>query len=158
MVGLSSSDEMLEHVRRARTAKHILEDIHNVFQRHPLVNNLQARPTVYTVQIVAGRRMLSYINMLQHLGSILKSIDVDIDSKQIEISMLNVLSEMYENLTTALDVLGDDRKCFTLELVKGRLLQEERQRDMRKQNEVPTSDAAAKFGSSYMQKPSGIPQ
>lgn len=155
LIGLSLSDEMLEHVRGASTAKQMLDDIHNVFQRHTLLNKLRARRNFYTVEMRAGERMLSYINRVQHLGSILKSMNVDIDGQEMAMAILNGLPEQYENIITALDALGDDIKTFTLDLVKSRLLQEEQRRDMRHHVEGHTSSAAALFGSSSRHQPSG---
>lgn len=77
---LSLAYEMLEHVRGANTAKQMLEDIHNVFQRRTHSNQMRARQNFYTVEIKAGDRMLSYTNKVQHLGSDLKSMHVDIDA------------------------------------------------------------------------------
>lgn len=79
MIGLSLLDEMLQHVRDACPAKQMLEDIRSVFQCHTLLNRLRARRNIYTVETRAGERVLSYMNRVQHLGSVLKSMGVDID-------------------------------------------------------------------------------
>lgn len=58
------------------------------------------------------------------------------DGQDMAVAILNGLLEQYENIITALDALGDDRKCLTLELVKSRLLQKEQRRDVRETIEV----------------------
>ena len=49
IIGLSLSDEHLEHVRDVETAKEMRCAIVNVFKRHTLLNKLSARRRFYTV-------------------------------------------------------------------------------------------------------------
>lgn len=130
IIGLSLSDDMLEHVRECSSAREMLQNIKNVFQRHTLLNKLRARRQFYTVEMKQNEKMLTYINRVQHCGSVLKSMEVDIDSKEIAIAILNGLPSEYESLITTLDALEDDKNLFTLELIKSRLLQEEKRKEM----------------------------
>jgi len=51
VIGLSLSDEHLEHVRDVETAKEMWMAIMNVFERHTLLNKLSARRKFYTVKM-----------------------------------------------------------------------------------------------------------
>lgn len=82
-------------------------------------------------------------------------MDADIDGQEMPMAILNGLAEEYENIIVVLHALSDDNRGFTFELVKTRLLQEEQGEDMTHQNENNASKAAALFGSSSLQKPSG---
>lgn len=56
IIGLSLSDEHLEHVRDVESAKKMWEAIMNVFERHTLLNKLSARRKFYTVTMKKGRK------------------------------------------------------------------------------------------------------
>lgn len=139
IIGLSLSDQLLEHVRDATTAKEMYDSIVNVFQRHTLLNKLRARREFYTASMKAGERVLVYINRVCNLSSTLKSMGVDVDDKELAMTVLNGLPSTYDYIITALDAVGDDSK-FTFDLVKSRLLQEEQRNDMR--GDVERSEAA----------------
>ena len=129
VIGLSLSDEHLEHVRDVKTAKEMWKCILNVFQRHTLLNKLAARRNFYTASMKHGEKMLNYINRVRQLASILKSMDGNVEDAEIAMTILNGLPQQYSNLIVALDALGSD-ETFTIDFVKSRLLQEEqRKRD-----------------------------
>ena len=65
-IGLSLSDEHLEHVSDALTAKEMWHTILNVFERHTLLNKLAARRRFYTVTMEEGEKVLTYVNRVQH--------------------------------------------------------------------------------------------
>lgn len=102
--------------------------MHKQVQCRTLLMKLGGRRTSYTVEMSSGKKMLSYINRIQHLGSALKSMHVDIDCQEMVMADLTALPEHYENKDTALDGLGDESKCFTPEPVKIRLLQKDKWR------------------------------
>ena len=56
IIGLSLSDEHLEHVRDVQTAKEMWNTIVNVFERHTLLNKLSARRRFYTVSKENGEK------------------------------------------------------------------------------------------------------
>lgn len=132
IIGLSLSDAMLEHVWETDSAKAMLDCISNVFQSYTLLNKLRARREFCTVAMKVGEKMLTYINRVQQLGSVLKSMNVKIDSKEMAMAIPNGLPQKYENIITTLDALGDNSDSFTLETVKSRLLQEEQRREQRR--------------------------
>ena len=131
LIGLSLSDEHLEHVRDAKTAKDMWQAILNVFERHTLLNRLAARRQFYTVTMQNDEKVLTYINRVNQLAARLKSMNVDIDDKEMAMAVLNGLPARFESLIVALDALGNEEKMFTLEFVKSRLLQEEQRTAMK---------------------------
>ncbi len=145
VIGLSLSDEHLEHVRDMDSAKKMWEAITNVFERHTLLNKLSARRKFYTVTMEKGEKMLTYLNRVKQLAATLKSMKVDIDDKEIAMAALNGLPSTYEGLIVALDALGNDDKSFTFDLVKSRLLQEE-QRATEREKIVPSTRPSALVG------------
>jgi gag-polypeptide of LTR copia-type len=58
-IGLTLSDEHLEHVRGAESDAEMWLAIKNVFQRTSLLNKLAARRCFYTVSMADGERMLA---------------------------------------------------------------------------------------------------
>ena len=81
IIGLSLSDEHLEHVRDCETAKQMWEAILDVFERHTLLNKLAARRRFYTVTMQNDEKVLAYINRVKQLATRLKSMNVEIDDK-----------------------------------------------------------------------------
>ena len=135
IVGLSLSDEHLEHVREVKTAKEMWKAIMNVFERQTLLNRLSARRKFYTVTMENGEKMLTYLNRVKQLAATLKSMSVEIDDQELAMAALNGLPASYESLIVALDALGNDKTVFTFDLVKSRLLQEEQRATEREMSE-----------------------
>ena len=131
VIGLSLSDEHLEHVRDVESAKEMWQTIMNVFERHTLLNKLSARRKFYTVSMENNEKMLTYLNRVKQLAATLKSMNVDIDDQEMAMAALNGLPSSYEGLIIALDALGNDTKTFNFDLVKSRLLQEEQRANER---------------------------
>ena len=144
IIGLSLSDEHLEHVRDVKTAKEMWKCILNVFQRRTLLNKLAARRNFYTVTMKHGEKMLNYINRIRQLASTLKSMDAHVEDAEVAMTILNGLPQQYSNLIVALDALGSDQ-AFTVDFVKSRLLQEEQRiRDRRDtSSSIVKSEASA---------------
>ena len=69
--------------------------------------------------------MLAYSNLVRQLAARLKSMNVEIDDKEIAMAALNGLPARFESLIVALNALGSEDKMFSLEFVESRLLQEE---------------------------------
>lgn len=91
IIVLSLSDDMLDHVRECETAKQMLGNIKIVFRRHIVLIKLQRRREFYTVEMNQNVKTLSYINQAQHHRFVLKSMEVDIDSKEMAVAILNGL-------------------------------------------------------------------
>ena len=131
IIGLSLLDEHLGHVRDCETAKQMWEAILNVFERHTLLNKLAPQRRFYTVTMQNDEKVFAYINRVKQLAARLKSMNVDIDDKEMAIAVLNGLPARFESLIAALDAVGSEDKMFSLEFVKSRLLQEEQRAEMK---------------------------
>lgn len=124
VIGLTLSDDHLDHVRGVSTAAEMWNAITNVFQRRTLMNIVRARRDFYSAQMGDDERVLVYINRVRQLAADLKSMDVAVEDEDVAMSILSGLSERFEPLIVAIDTMTGDRE-LTLEFVKSRLLQEE---------------------------------
>lgn len=150
LIGLSLSDDMLENIRGCTSSKSMLDKINNVFRRRTLLNKMRVRREFHTVEMRAGEGMLSFINRVKELGSVLRSMEANLDEQEIAMTILCGLPPEYEALVTTLDALSADSAVFNLDLVESRLLQEE-QRQQQKQ--TSNADATALISNSYRRRP-----
>ena len=91
VIGLTLSDDYLQHVRGCSSAKETWDAILNVFERHTLLNRLAARREFYTVSMLANEKVLVFINRVKQLAARLQSMSVEIDDKEIAMAVLNGL-------------------------------------------------------------------
>lgn len=152
LIGLSLSDEILENVRDCESAREMWKAIMNVFERHTLLNQLSARRSFYTAEMKYDEKVLQFANRIRQMASTLKSMDVDINDKEMAMTFLNGLPESYDGLISALDALGNEDKIFTFDLVKSRVLQEEQRMKMRNSNSIAKSETAALLSCSVCKK------
>ncbi len=73
VIGLTLSNDMLENVREATSAKAMWTSIKNVFERHTLLNKLSARRKFYTASMEENEGILKFANRIRQLSSVLKS-------------------------------------------------------------------------------------
>ena len=142
VIGLTLSDDYLQHVLGYSSAKETWEAILNVFERHNLLNKRAARRDFYTVSMLPSEKVLVFINRVKKIAARLQSMSVEIDDKEIAMAVLNGLPPRFDNLIVALGALGNEDKVFGLEFVKSRLLQEE-QRECMKTASVSSPHAPA---------------
>ena len=141
-IGITLSDEMLKNVSHTTTALEMWQEICNVHQRHTLLNKLAARRDFYTATMKPGEQMLVYINRVRQMASVLSSMGVIIDDKEMAMAVLNGLPSSFQTLITALDAIGDEDPTFTFDKVRSLLLQEERRASILKPGSS-SSDSAA---------------
>ncbi len=134
-IGLTLPDEMLENASHTVTALEIWQEICNVHKRHTLLNKLAARRDFYTATMKEKEQMLVYTNRIRQIASVLQSMDVVMDDKEMAMAALNGLPPRYGTIIAALDAIGDDDPSFTLDKVRSRLLQEENRSTLRKVSE-----------------------
>lgn len=140
IIGLTLSDDHLDHVRGLATAADMWDALVNVFQRRTLLNKLNARRNFYSAKMNDGERVLVYINRVRQLASDLKSMDIAAEDEDIAMTVLCGLPDRFEHLIVAIDTVTSERQ-LTLEFVKSRLLQEE-QRLSERDSVVSKSNAA----------------
>ncbi len=107
-IRLTLSDEMLKNLNHAVTALEMWKEICNVHQRHTLLNKLAARRVFYTATMKDGEKILVCINRVRQMASVLESMDVSIDGKEMAMAILNGLPKRYQTIIIALDAIGDD--------------------------------------------------
>jgi gag-polypeptide of LTR copia-type len=90
VIGLTLSDEHLEHVRDAQTAADVWKCLMNVFQRCSLLNKLAARRRFYTVSMGEDENMLGYINRARHIADELKSMECVVGDEEVVMAILMV--------------------------------------------------------------------
>jgi len=81
--------------------------------------------------MTVGKGMLGYINRVRNLGENLKAMRGEVTEMDVAKSVLTGLTSKYENLRVALDAKGEDE--LSLDVVKSRLLQEERRQAVKTQ-------------------------
>lgn len=74
----------------------------------------------------SGEEMLVYLNRIREMASVLQTMDVAIDDKELAMAVLNGLPSRFGTIITALDAIGDDDDSFSFDKVRSRLLQEEK--------------------------------
>lgn len=141
IIGLSLSDEHLEHVRDVETAYGMWVAIQNIFQRRTLLNRLNARRKFYSLKMGPDERIIPYINRAKQLCTDLKAMDAVVTDQELAMTVLCGLPSKYEHLIVAIDAVADDEK-LTLEFVKSRLIQEEQRIMERSQSSDRNNDLA----------------
>jgi hypothetical protein len=132
VIGLTLSDEHLEHVRDAQTAADMWKCLMNVFQRCSLLNKLAMRRRFYAVSMEGDEYMLGYINRVRHIADELKSMGCVVGDEEVVMAILNGLPSEYDHLIVALDAMGGDGETkLTLDVTKSRLLQGEQRKSER---------------------------
>ncbi len=157
IIGLSISDEHLEHDRDVRPAKELLQCIVNIFERQTLLNRLAARRLFYTATKQEDENILAFTNRIRQLSSVLKSMGVDIDDKEIAMAVLNGLPERFSSLLSALDAPENEDKAFSLDFVKSCVLQEDQRIEMRTRAPSTKSETSTLYFL-HVEKQARIPQ
>lgn len=152
IIGLTISDEHLDHVRDIDTAADVWRAICNVFQRKTLLNRINSRRSFYTAKMREDEKMLQFVNRIRHLASDMKCMDIKVEEEDVAMAILCNLPERFNNLIVAIDTTIEDRD-LTLEFVKSRLLQEEQRMNDRAKEE--SEDSTALVGQHSRRKSSG---
>ena len=124
VIGLTLSDEHLEHVRDCETAGAMWSAIRDLFQRKTLLNKLACRRRFYSVKMAGSEKAIAFISRVRQLAADCKAMGVEIDDSDVAMTVLCGLPDKYEHLIVAIDAAAQD-DMLTLDFVKSRLLQEE---------------------------------
>ena len=157
IIGLSLSDDLLNHVREVKTAKDMWEVIQNVFERHTLLNKLSARRRFYTAVMEEEESVLQFSNRITQLASILCGMGVEIDDSEKAMALLNGLPEQFDTLISALDAIQTE-DFFSFTFVKSKALQEEDRLGIRMSSSAAKNQTAALFSSSTSRGGPGRPK
>ena len=140
VIGLTLSDEHLEHVRDCETAAAMWSVITDLFQRKTLLNKLACRRRFYSAKMAASEKAMAFISRVRQLSADCKAMGVEIDDKDVAMTVLCGLPDKYEHLIVAIDAAAND-DTLTMDFVKSRLLQEE-QRILEREGVSSGPDAA----------------
>lgn len=88
IIGLSLSDEHLEHVRDVTTASEMWSSIKNLFQRRTLLNRLNARRRFYSLKMMDSEKIITYVNRAKQLASDLKAMEVTVSEQELAMTVL----------------------------------------------------------------------
>ena len=117
---LAIEPEQQIHVRDTRSAKEAWDALKSQFARESILQKVRLRQQYYSCRFQNGSNMLEHINNLRSLHDQLKEMGVDIDDKELAMTLLASLPENFKPLITALDAVGEANLSF--EKVKGMLL------------------------------------
>ena len=81
VIGLTLSDEHLEHVRDCETAAVMWSTIIDLFQRKTLLNKLACRRRFYSVKMADSEKAIAFISRVRQLAADCKAMGVEIDDK-----------------------------------------------------------------------------
>lgn len=103
IIGLSLSDEGLSYVNSAPSSSDICRSILDIFEKHPLLNELTSRCNWYTATMSSDEAILAFTNWVRTLGATLAGMGVSQLNMGWQTSMpvLLVLSTPSEQSGTA---------------------------------------------------------
>ncbi|CAB4029134.1 RNA-dependent DNA polymerase [Paramuricea clavata] len=123
------------HVRDTTTAKQAWDALKNQFQRESILQKIRLRQQYYTCKFHSGGNMLAHINNMRSLHDQLKEMGINVDDKELAMTLLGSLPEEFKPLITALDAVGENNLSY--EKVKGMLLNDvDRKSDMKKNEDA----------------------
>ena len=117
---LSIEPEQQIHVRDTTTAKEAWDALKNQFTRESILQKIRLRQQYYTCKFHSGSNMLAHINNMRSLHDQLKEMGINVDDKELAMTLLGSLPEEFKPLITALDAVGENNLSY--EKVKGMLL------------------------------------
>ena len=117
---LAIEPEYQIHVRDTKTAKEAWDALKNQFARESLLQKVRLRQQYYSCRFRSGDNMLEHISHLRSLHNQLKEMGVNIDDKELAMTLLASLPEEFKPLIIALDAVGDENISY--EKVKNMLL------------------------------------
>lgn len=145
IMDLLLSDYMLKKVGACTSSNSMLDEMNNVFRRRTLPNKMCLFREIHAVEMKAGEGILSFINRVEKVGSILRYMDANLDEREIAMTNLCRVSPAYEALVNTLDGLSAESAVFNLELFERRLLQAEKRHQQR---QTINADATALINTS----------
>ena len=133
---LAVEPEQQMHVRETATAKEAWDALQGQFARKSLLQKVRLRQQYYSYKFRLIDNMLDHISNLKSLHDLLKEMGVDVDDKELAMTLLDSLPEKYKPLITARDVVGEAELSY--EKVKNIILNDE---DRANDTKVHSEDA-----------------
>ena len=133
---LAEEPEQQIHVRETATAKEAWDALQRQFARKLLLQKVRLRQQYYSRKFRLGDNMLDHISNLKSLHDHLKEMGVDVDNKELAMTLLASPPEKYKPLVNARDVVGEAELSY--EKVKNIILNDE---DRANDTKVHSEDA-----------------
>lgn len=125
-IGLLVEDDQLRHIRDTNSAKEAWTALLNYHQKASLTNQVFLFKKICSMKLSENGDMESHLNTMLNAVDQLAALGEVLKDKMIIALLLCSLPESYNTLITALETRSEDE--LTIELVKGKLLDEDRRR------------------------------
>ena len=112
-------------MRDTITAKEAWDALKNQFARESILQKIETkllrlRQSYYSCKFPSDWNMLAHINHIRSLHDQMREMGINVDDKELAMTLLGSLPDQFKPLITALDAVGEDNLSF--EKVKGMLL------------------------------------
>lgn len=97
------------------------------------LNNLPALCKFQTVVMSIGENELPYVNVVEQLGSTLRSMNVNVDENVIALAVLNEIASSFTLVILALHATDNEHVLFIFVSVQSRILQKTQRSEIRGQ-------------------------
>lgn len=121
-IGLNVGDSQLIHIRKARTAKEVWDSLKNYHEKSTLTSKVYLLRQICNLKLAETGNMEEHINAMLDLVSKLTALGEELVDHLIVAMLLSSLPESNGTLITAFESRSEAE--LTLELVKGKLLDE----------------------------------
>ena len=119
---LGISTNLQIYVRSSETPKSAWDNLEKHFQQKTLSKKMIYRRKLYSAQMEKGQSMTEHVNYIKTFGEHLEAIDDAIAEKDLVILLISSLSDDYNYLITALEIIADDNLAW--DYVRDRLIHE----------------------------------
>lgn len=144
-IGLLVEDDQLRHIKDINSAKEAWIALQNYHQKASLTNQVFLFKRICSMKLSENGDMESHLNVMLNSVDQLAALGETLKDKMIIALLLCSLPESYNTLITALKTRSEDE--LTIELVKGKLLDEYRRRKNAKDHMDARDDKALKVQS-----------
>lgn len=141
-IGLLIEDDQLRHIKDTNSAKEAWTALQNYHQKATLTNQVFLFKRICSMKLSENGDMENHINTMLNLADQLAALGEVLKDKMVIALILCSLPESYNTLITALETRSEDE--LTIELVKGKLLDEDRRRKNAREHTDEQEDKALK--------------
>ncbi|XP_071576174.1 cytochrome P450 4C1-like isoform X3 [Temnothorax nylanderi] len=149
-IGLLVEDDQLRYIRDTNSAKEAWTALQSYHQKASLTNQVFLFKKICSIKLSENGDMESHLNAMLNSVDQLTALGEALKDKMVIAMLLCSLPESYNTLITALETRSEDE--LTIELVKGKLLDEDRRRKNARGQEDERDDRALKTQSKKFTK------
>lgn len=141
-IGLLVEDDQLRHIKDATSAREAWKALKGYHQKASLTNQVYLLKRLCSMKLAEEGDMEIHINHMLNVVDELAALGEVLKDKLIIAMLLSSLPESYSTLVTALETRAEDE--LTLQLVKGKLIDEDKRRKNVRYHEEKSEDKALK--------------